>query len=271
MLALAALLDHKMNAIFQDILPNLADADPLEHRRATVANRVVILCRELAGQVQRYEHLYVADYLSGLLVIDISNPFSPAIVGAVDTPGDAVGIAVAGHAYVADELRGLQVIDVSNPFSPVVVGSGETPGYARDVAVAGSFAYVADYLGGIQVIDVSSPTSPLPVGGVVTPGVAQGVAIAGSYIYVADGYVSTEPPASGLAVVLRHCATTTSTPTTQLVSHQEFVLGPVRPFPAREAAIVSFALPRHQEVMLEVYDVRGRRLQRAFQWRARSG
>jgi len=56
-LALAALLDREMNAIFQDILPNLADADPLERRRATAANRVVILCRDLADQVRRYEHL----------------------------------------------------------------------------------------------------------------------------------------------------------------------------------------------------------------------
>lgn len=61
-IALAALLDREMDAIFQDILPNLADADPLERRRATAANRIVILCRDLAGQVQRYEHLaWLAD------------------------------------------------------------------------------------------------------------------------------------------------------------------------------------------------------------------
>ena len=39
----------------------------------------------------------------GLQVIDITNPESPQIVGSVDTPGDACGVAVSGtHAYVAD-------------------------------------------------------------------------------------------------------------------------------------------------------------------------
>ena len=56
-LALAALLDREMNAIFQDVLPNLVDDDPLERQRATAATRIVLLCRDLAEQVRRYEHL----------------------------------------------------------------------------------------------------------------------------------------------------------------------------------------------------------------------
>jgi hypothetical protein len=57
MLALAALLDREMNAIFQDILLSLADDDRLERQRATAANRVVLLCRDLADQLRHYEHL----------------------------------------------------------------------------------------------------------------------------------------------------------------------------------------------------------------------
>jgi len=37
------------------------------------------------------------------------------LVGSVDTPGAALGVAVAGtHAYVADGGSGLQVVDISN-------------------------------------------------------------------------------------------------------------------------------------------------------------
>jgi len=48
-------------------------------------------------------HAYVADYGSGLQVIDISDPSSPWIVGGVNTPGAAYGVAVAGnYVYMAD-------------------------------------------------------------------------------------------------------------------------------------------------------------------------
>jgi len=48
-------------------------------------------------------YAYVADYHSGLLVIDISDPFNSQIVASVDTPHEAWDVALAGHyAYVAD-------------------------------------------------------------------------------------------------------------------------------------------------------------------------
>jgi hypothetical protein len=133
-------------------------------------------------------HAYVADWGSGLQVVDISNPTSPAIVGSVGTPGGARGVAVAdNHAYVADGGSGLQVVDISNPASPAIVGSVDTPGGGHGVAVAGTHAYVADRSGsGLQVVDISNPASPAIVGSVDTPGDAWGVGVAGNYAYVAD-------------------------------------------------------------------------------------
>jgi hypothetical protein len=53
------------------------------------------------------------------------------LLGSVDTPQHAKGVAVAGAvAYVADEGSGLQVIDVSNPEQPEIVGSVDTPARA---------------------------------------------------------------------------------------------------------------------------------------------
>jgi hypothetical protein len=70
-LALAALLDREMDAIFQDLLLSLAGDDPLERQRATAANRVVLLCRDLADQVRRYEHLrWLAEADEGLKLDD---------------------------------------------------------------------------------------------------------------------------------------------------------------------------------------------------------
>ena len=141
-------------------------------------------------------HAYVADgFPSGLQVVDISNPASPAIVGSVSFSDAAMGVAVAGtHAYVAAHSSGLQVVDISNPASPVIVGGVDTPGAAFGVAVAGNHAYVADWTSGLQAVDISNPASPVIVGSLDIPGAAYGLAVAGTHAYVAE-------PAVGLEVV----------------------------------------------------------------------
>ena len=47
-----------MDAIFKDLLPDLDVAGPRRRQRTAAANRIVLLCRSLADEVRRYEHLY---------------------------------------------------------------------------------------------------------------------------------------------------------------------------------------------------------------------
>jgi hypothetical protein len=90
---------------------------------------------------------------SGLRVIDVSDPTAPVQVALVETPGEALGVAVSdGYAYVADGGSGLRVFDVSAPSAPIEVGSYDTPGTAWDVAVAGAYAYVADEEAGLEIL-----------------------------------------------------------------------------------------------------------------------
>jgi hypothetical protein len=56
-LALTAILDQEMDAIFRNLLDDIASAPTLERHRATAANRIVLLCRNLADQIRQYEHL----------------------------------------------------------------------------------------------------------------------------------------------------------------------------------------------------------------------
>ena len=96
---------------------------------------------------------YVADNLSGLRVIDVSNPALPSEVGSIDTPGTARSVSVVGGlAYVADGAEGFRVIDVSNPAVPVEIASIDTPSLANGVSVVGDLAYVADTVSGLRVI-----------------------------------------------------------------------------------------------------------------------
>jgi len=123
------------------------------------------------------------------VVINVSDPTDPTLVGGYDTSGYAWGVAVAGdNAYIADEGSGLVVVDVSDPTDPTFVGGYDTLSYAEGVTVAGGYAYAADGGNGLVVIDVSNKSYPLWVGDYDTSGSAYGVAVSGGYAYVADGY-----------------------------------------------------------------------------------
>ena len=123
-----------------------------------------------------------------LVVLDISNPANPTMVGRTEVlPDVMIGVAVAGnYAYVADYDAGLRIINVSDPAAPTEAGFYDTPGSARGVAVAGNYAYIADGGGGLRIINVSNPVAPTEAGFYDTPGSAWDVAMAGNYAYVAD-------------------------------------------------------------------------------------
>ncbi len=106
-------------------------------------------------------YAYVADGLNGLVVLNISNPQSPAQVGWCDTAGTANDVAVAGnYAYVADGTNGLVVINVADPAAPVRAGGCDTSGTAEGVFVQGNYAYLADGANELMVFDVSNPALP---------------------------------------------------------------------------------------------------------------
>jgi hypothetical protein len=141
------------------------------------------------------DYAYVADGLSGLAVIDISDPTNPGTPVYEDTTGFAIGVYVSGdYAYVADHSYGLVVIDISNPTNPGTPVYEDTTGAALGVYVSGDYAYVADGLSGLAVIDISDPTNPGTPVYEDTTGAALGIYVSGDYAYVADDI-------SGLAVI----------------------------------------------------------------------
>jgi hypothetical protein len=131
-----------------------------------------------------------------LVILDISNPASPTVVGKTPPLPDLVeSVAVVGGiAYLANDDGGLRVVDVSTPANPTEVGFYDTPGSAHDVAVADGYAYVAAGDGGLRVVDISTPANPTGVGFHEALADAASVAVADGYAYVAAG-------AAGLRVV----------------------------------------------------------------------
>jgi hypothetical protein len=131
---------------------------------------------------------YVACTVSGLQIVNITDPSNPIFKGSYDAFYWAYGIALSGnYAYVASGHSGLQVIDISDPANPTFKGSYDTPYIAHGIAVSGDYAYVADGYSGLQIIDISDPANPIFKGSYDTPEYSRGIALSGNCAYVADG------------------------------------------------------------------------------------
>jgi hypothetical protein len=134
---------------------------------------------------------YAVSSVSGLQVINITDPANPSFVGYCPILDAAVqNIHVAGnYAYVADGVNGLRVINIFNPAKPDIVGTCDTLGTAYDVHVVDDYAYVADDSEGLHVIDISNPADPNIVGSVKSTQPSnsfRAVHAAGNYAYVVD-------------------------------------------------------------------------------------
>jgi len=134
---------------------------------------------------------YLADNQYGLQKIDISPvpPANPTLVSTYDSPGSAIGVAVAGnYAYLADSSA-LRTIDITtNPIS--LVDTDSEVSSAQDVAVAGSNLYVTNYANGFYIYSISTANNPsytrqVPWGN-SNGYYALRVAASGNYAYVAS-------------------------------------------------------------------------------------
>ncbi len=130
-------------------------------------------------------YAYVADSRDGLLIIDISDPTSPSLVGNYEA--GTKGVYISGeYAYVTQPLLRLYIIDISEPISPTLKGSYRLGDIVNDVFVSNNYAYVACSDSGLFIVDVSNPSSPSLIGFYDTSGSAYDVYVEGSYAYVAD-------------------------------------------------------------------------------------
>ena len=75
------------------------------------------------------DYAVLADYGSGLRIIDITSPTAPKEVGVYTPSGYATNLAVAGDfVFAAYMYDGLRVADISDPTAPVDAGWYDTPG-----------------------------------------------------------------------------------------------------------------------------------------------
>ncbi|MEI7634223.1 MAG: hypothetical protein WCK47_08090 [bacterium] len=131
---------------------------------------------------------YVTDYTDGIQIIDIANPFAPALLSEFHLSGSEALALQGSLLYVAVRTGGLNIVDVSNPLAPALKGSC-APGDVIDVAVQGNMVYAATIYYGLKVIDASNPAAPFVAGTCKMPSTsAIAVVVAGSTAYVVEYY-----------------------------------------------------------------------------------
>lgn len=93
-----------------------------------------------------------------LHVVDVSDPTSPALLGAIDAGPYPEKVYVAGGtAYVAT-YRGLLIVDVTDPYRPKRLGLYSQTD-CQDVLTSAGLAYVA-WDNGLDILDMSDPFAP---------------------------------------------------------------------------------------------------------------
>jgi hypothetical protein len=119
---------------------------------------------------------YVADRLSGLQIVDLTDPAHPASVASLPMFG-AFHVALdSTHVYVGNQWSGLQIVEVADPKHPVVTGSVFISTGVRGMALRGGLVYAGTR--GLDIVEVIDEASPRVIASLpmeeFTAGVAAG-------------------------------------------------------------------------------------------------
>ena len=155
-------------------------------------------------------YAYVVGSNLGLVIMDISTPSSPTLVGSYYEDlfknehryrSRYKSVAISDNfAYIVDmagyndiEYPDLVVVNISDPAAPTLVGTYvSSSGPLWDVAISGNYAYaVGNYL---TIVDISNPAAPKWVDTTsIYEGVssyAKGIAVLGNYAYTVGNGLS---------------------------------------------------------------------------------
>src|SRR5207247_823317 len=120
----------------------------------------------------------------GLLIIDVSNPDSPALLGTLDLKGRGVEMYVIGdRVYVILSADYAYAVDTG-----VGVAAPGTTTTAQPAILPGPMPPPPDFSGSqVGIIDVSNPASPVALSKINLVGYANDSRRVGDIIYVVGG------------------------------------------------------------------------------------
>jgi hypothetical protein len=131
---------------------------------------------------------YVAEYLSGLQILDVSVPSLPVFLGAYDS-GQTVRAATArdSFAFASWPRPRMLSIDVADPTQPAKAGGCENMFNPPEaMVIRDSFVYCAE-ASRLQIVNIARPREPMLVGNCFGDGVA--IVVRDSFAYTAAGAI----------------------------------------------------------------------------------
>jgi len=136
------------------------------------------------------DNVYLSDTDGDLLVVDITTPSSPLLIGDYDDFGGVAIEASENHLYSA-QLWGMLVLDVDDPLDPTLESFFPSLSQLTDLTAAGNCVFIVD-TEVVRAIDVSVPSAPIEVGSCETTGPATDLTVLGRYLYVTEGWAGFE-------------------------------------------------------------------------------
>ncbi len=150
---------------------------------------------QFGGPIYRSTLVGTTLYLGGgtrLVVMDVSNPAAPTVVGqSADLGGEVGDIAIAGdYAYVGVGDVGIAILDVADPAHPVRVAAyyEEDLSFCNQITLHGNHAYVAGGYLGLLVLDTTNPLALVETSIYTTTSYVNSVVISGTTAYLGAGH-----------------------------------------------------------------------------------
>jgi hypothetical protein len=213
--------------------------------------------------------LYIADKSGGFCTIDARDPVHPVFLDTLQSPSSAHRLRLEGeYIYLIDTYDGLVIIDINDPANVRRISSTYIP-YPRGIDIFENFAVVSRGTMGLRVYDISNPHSPAFVDSINTIGAANEVQIRDGYVYVAD-----ESYLSIFRLISTGIREEEGKPHSLTLAHSY-------PNPFNGSTTIAYLLPHESNVIIEFFDVNGRRVETAmlgiqpagdqtFNWEARN-
>ncbi|MBN1551096.1 hypothetical protein JW979_06490, partial [bacterium] len=191
---------------------------------------------------------YIAYGWGGLLMVDISNPASPEILGSWpgDTSKSISTVKLDGSILFAlTPSSGIDILNVSDPLQPQLIGNISVPDtQITDFEMDSEYIYCSGSNKGIFVFQRSSNSEYPLVARADTPGDAVGITADTQRIYVADDY--------DLAVFRReHFGPDTSPPVSVITFPEEGSIQYGKSIPVKGSATDSGSGVRFVEVSID--------------------
>jgi hypothetical protein len=135
---------------------------------------------------------YIADDLSGLQIVDVSDPERPSSVGLFDVVGTRetyTAEARDSFAFIGwwgSNRRFLRVLDVTDPSSPVFAAEESCRNPPQDIVLRDTLLYCVEQ-NQVQIFSVARPREPVRVGSCEGDGVA--LVVQDTFAYTAAGAI----------------------------------------------------------------------------------